>query len=589
MSLADTVAHLTPERWERANRLLVRKALAEFAHERLLSPEEDGDRYVVRSDDGLTRYRFAAVRRALDHWQVDAESITRHRGGAELPLEALDFCIELKDSLGLSEEILPVYLEEISSTLSSTCYKLARPRVTSAELARGSFQDIETGMTEGHPCFVANNGRLGFGVHEYLAYAPETASPVRLVWLAAHRSRAAFTAGAGIEYESFLRAELGEETLERFRATLTGQGLDPAAYLLVPVHPWQWRNKLSVTFAAEVARRNLVCLGEGDDEYLAQQSIRTFFNTSDPRRHYVKTALSVLNMGFMRGLSAAYMEATPAINDWLAKLIENDPVLRSTGLSIIRERAAVGYRHLEYERATDRYSPYRKMLAALWRESPVPSLREGESLATMASLLHVDDAGASVAGALVERSGLPPAEWLRHYLRAYFTPLLHSFYAYGLAYMPHGENVILVLRDGVVERAIYKDIAEEIVVMDPDAVLPPEVRRIRVEVPEDHKLLSVFTDVFDCFFRFLAANLATEGILAEDDFWRTVAEVTREYQRATPELADRFERYDVFVPRFALSCLNRLQLRDNRQMVDLADPSGALQLVGHLDNPVAGF
>ncbi|MFE5404513.1 IucA/IucC family protein [Streptomyces sp. NPDC056580] len=589
MSLADTVAHLTPERWERANRLLVRKALAEFAHERLLTPEEDGDRYVVRSDDGLTRYRFAAVRRALDHWQVDAESITRHRDGAELPLDAMDFCIELRDSLGLSEVILPVYLEEISSTLSGTCYKLAKPRVTSAELARGSFQDIETGMTEGHPCFVANNGRLGFGVHEYLAYAPETASPVRLVWLAAHRSRAAFTAGAGIEYESFLRAELGEETLERFRATLTGRGLDPAEYLMVPVHPWQWWNKLSVTFAAEVARRNLVCLGEGDDEYLAQQSVRTFFNTSDPRRHYVKTALSVLNMGFMRGLSAAYMEATPAINDWLAKLIENDPVLKSTGLSIIRERAAVGYRHLEYERATDRYSPYRKMLAALWRESPVPSLREGESLATMASLLHVDDAGASFAGALVERSGLPPAEWLRHYLRAYFTPLLHSFYAYDLAYMPHGENVILVLRDGVVERAIFKDIAEEIVVMDPDAVLPPEVRRIRVEVPEDHKLLSVFTDVFDCFFRFLAADLAAEGILAEDDFWRTVAEVTREYQRATPELADRFERYDVFAPRFALSCLNRLQLRDNRQMVDLADPSGALQLVGHLDNPVAGF
>ncbi|MFF3633479.1 IucA/IucC family protein [Streptomyces sp. NPDC002250] len=589
MTPADAVAHLSPERWERANRLLVRKALAEFAHERLITPQEDGDHYVVRSDDGLTRYRFTAVRRALDHWQVDAESITRHREGAGLPLDALDFCIELRDSLGLSDEILPVYLEEISSTLSGTCYKLDKPRVTSAELARGSFQDIETGMTEGHPCFVANNGRLGFGVHDYLAYAPETASPVRLVWLAAHRSRAAFTAGAGIEYESFLRAELGEETLERFRATLTGQGLDPAEYLLIPVHPWQWWNKLSVTFAAEVARRHLVCLGEGDDEYLAQQSIRTFFNTSDPRRHYVKTALSVLNMGFMRGLSAAYMEATPAINDWLAKLVENDPVLRSTGLSIIRERAAVGYRHLEYERATDRHSPYRKMLAALWRESPVPSLREGESLATMASLLHVDDAGASFAGALIERSGLPPAEWLRHYLRAYLTPLLHSFYAYDLAYMPHGENVILVLRDGVVRRAVYKDIAEEIVVMDPDAVLPPEVARIRVEVPEDQKLLSVFTDVFDCFFRFLAANLAAEGILAEDGFWRTVAEVAREYQRSVPELADRFERYDLFAPGFALSCLNRLQLRDNRQMVDLADPSGALQLVGRLDNPLAGF
>ncbi|KOX31980.1 MULTISPECIES: IucA/IucC family protein [Streptomyces] len=588
MSLADAVAHLSPERWERANRLLVRKALAEFAHERLLTPEPDGAAYVVRSDDGQTAYRFTATLRRLDHWQVAADSITRHRDGVELPLAALDFFIELKQTLGLSDEILPVYLEEISSTLSGTCYKLTKPQVTSAELARGGFQAVETGMTEGHPCFVANNGRLGFGIHEYLSYAPETASPVRLVWLAAHRSRAAFTAGVGIEYESFVRDELGDATVDRFYGVLRGRGLDPADYLLIPVHPWQWWNKLTVTFAAEVARGHLVCLGEGDDEYLAQQSIRTFFNASHPGKHYVKTALSVLNMGFMRGLSAAYMEATPAINDWLARLIEGDPVLRATGVSIIRERAAVGYRHLEYERATDRYSPYRKMLAALWRESPVPSLREGETLATMASLVHVDHEGASFAGALIERSGLAPAEWLRHYLRAYYVPLLHSFYAYDLVYMPHGENVILVLEDGVVRRAVYKDIAEEIAVMDPDAVLPPEVSRIAVDVPDDKKLLSIFTDVFDCFFRFLAANLAEEGIVEEDVFWRTVAEVTREYQESVPELADKFARYDMFAPEFALSCLNRLQLRDNRQMVDLSDPSGALQLVGHLKNPLAG-
>ena len=592
MSLADAVAHLSPERWEKANRLLIRKALAEFAHERLITPElveQDGDLYVARSDDGLTRYRFAATRYALDHWQVDADSITRHRDGVELPLAALEFFIELKQALGLTEEILPVYLEEISSTLSGTCYKLTKPQIPVAELVKSDFQAIETGMTEGHPCFVANNGRLGFGIHEYLSYAPETASPVRLVWLAAHRSRAAFTAGVGIEYESFMRRELGAETVERFGLTLVDRGLDPDDFLLIPVHPWQWWNKLSVTFAAEIARGHLVCLGEGDDEYLAQQSIRTFFNKSNPEKHYVKTALSVINMGFMRGLSAAYMEATPAINDWLAQLIDNDPVLKSTGLSIIRERAAVGYRHLEYEAATDRYSPYRKMLAALWRESPVSSLQDGESLATMASLVHLDHEGASFAGALIERSGLAPAEWLRRYLRAYFTPLLHSFYAYDLVFMPHGENVILVLKDGVVERAIYKDIAEEIAVMNPDAVLPPTVERLRVEVPEDKKLLSIFTDVFDCFFRFLAAGLAAEGVLEEDDFWRTVADVTREYQDAAPELADKFRQYDMFAPEFSLSCLNRLQLRNNKQMVDLADPAGALQLVGTLKNPIAGF
>ncbi|MFD9203676.1 IucA/IucC family siderophore biosynthesis protein, partial [Streptomyces anthocyanicus] len=126
MTLSDAVAHLSPHRWARADRLLIRKALAEFAHERLITPEPvdaDGDgrdgkkaEYAVRSDDGLTRYRFTATRRALDHWQVDAESITRSRDGGELPLAALDFFIELKKSLGLSDKVLPVYLEEISST-----------------------------------------------------------------------------------------------------------------------------------------------------------------------------------------------------------------------------------------------------------------------------------------------------------------------------------------------------------------------------------------------------------------------------------------------------------------------------------------
>ncbi|MFJ5552673.1 IucA/IucC family protein [Streptomyces sp. NPDC093225] len=587
---AGAVAHLTPELWARANRALVRKALAEFAHERLLTPAPaDDGTWSVRSDDGTVEYRFRAVRRALDHWAVDAETITRHRDGAELPLDAVDFHIELRESLGLSAAVLPVYLEEISSTLAGTAYKHTKEQVPAAVLAKGSFQDIETGMTEGHPCFVANNGRLGFGVHEYRAFAPEAAHPVRLVWVAAHREVAAFTSGADLSYDSFIRAELGGAALARFGAVLSGLGLDPADYLLLPVHPWQWWNKTTVTFAAEIAERRLVLLGEGDDAYLPQQSIRTFFNTASPEKHYVKTAISVLNMGFMRGLSAAYMEATPAINDWLHQLIEGDEVLRSVDFSIIRERAAVGYRHRQYERATDRYSPYRKMLAALWRESPVPTLQDGERLTTMAALLHVDAEGRSFVGALVEESGLSVAEWMRAYLRAYLLPLLHCFYAYDLAYMPHGENTILVIKDGVVQRAIFKDIAEEIVVMDPDAVLPPAVERIRAEVPEDMKLLSVFTDVFDCFFRFLGSILEDDGVCPESEFWRAVADCAHAYQESVPQLADRFAQYDLFAPEFQLSCLNRLQLRNNEQMVDLSDPSAALQLVGTLANPLAPF
>lgn len=609
MNIAAT-AHLNPTHWAHANRLLVRKALAEFSHERLLTPvrvESDGraggagsegdryagsegDRYLVRSDDGTVTYRFTARVRALAHWEIDADSITRHRGDEELPPDAVDFCLELRGALGLRDEILPVYLEEINSTLASSAYKLGRRTTCARQLAGADFQAIESGMTEGHPGFVANNGRIGFGVDDYHRYAPEVASPVRLVWLAAHRDHATFTCGADTDYDRHVRAELGEEVLARFAGTMADLGLDLADYLLIPVHPWQWWNKLSISFAGEIANRRLVCLGRGPDEYLAQQSIRTFFNASHPSRDYVKTAISVLNMGFMRGLSAAYMEATPAINDWLADLIAGDEVLKATGLTILRERAAIGYRHRQYEAATDRYSPYRKMLAALWRESPVPRLDAGERLATMASLLHVDQQGHSLAAALIERSGLAPRDWLRRYLDAYLTPLLHALYAHDLAFMPHGENVILVLDENdTVDRVIFKDIAEEIVVMDADRPLPAAVERIRAAIPEDMKLLSIFTDVFDCFLRYLNAILAERGVLAEKEFWRTVAECAADYQASVPHLADRFARYDLFADEFALSCLNRLQLRDNRQMVDLSDPAAALQLVGTLANPIAAF
>ncbi|MET7968191.1 IucA/IucC family siderophore biosynthesis protein [Micromonospora sp. NPDC005305] len=581
------VDHLTPELWAAANRHLVRKALAEFAHERLITPEPlSPGHYRVRSDDGTAEYRFAARQLSLHHWWIDPAGLTRHVDGRAAPLDAVDLCLELRGALGLTDAVLPVYLEEITSTLAGLAYKLARPELAAAELVQADFQQIETAMTEGHPCFVANSGRIGWGVHDHHRYAPEAGQPVRLLWLAAHRDHTTFTCAADLNYDTHVRAELGAETLAGFARTLTGLGLDPADYLLLPVHPWQWWNKLAVTFAGEVARRHLVPLGEGPDEHLAQQSVRTFFNITDPNRHYVKTALSVLNMGFMRGLSAAYMEHTPAINDWLAGLIAADPVFARTGLSIIREQAAIGYRHRQFEAATDRYSPYRKMLAALWRESPVPGLEPGRRLATMASLLHVDRAGRSFAGALIAGSGLAPADWLRRYLDAYLVPVLHALYAYDLAFMPHGENVILVLRDDAVERVVFKDIAEEIVVMNPQADLPEAVSRIRAAVPEDEKVLCVFTDVFDSFLRHLNAILDTEGILDEETFWRTVAGCVTAYTESVPHLADR---HDLFAPEFALSCLNRLQLRNNQQMVDLADPSAALQFVGTLANPLAPY
>lgn len=588
---AQAVPHLCPEAWAVVSRQQVQKMLSEFAHERLVEPVADakgeaGGLYHLQTEDPQVLYRFWARKMALEHWDIDPFTIEKLRAGRRAPLDAIALVLELRDALGIDSERLPTYLEELNSTLYSAAYRWERERFDAAALARADFQDIEAGMTAGHPCFVANHGRIGFDAQDLCAYAPEAGSPMALLWLAAHRERAAFAAVDGVVNASLMESELGE-LHDLFHERLRRRGLRPEDYLLMPVHPWQWSNRVATAFAADIATERLVYLGPSQDRYLAQQSIRTLFNQTSPARCYVKTALSILNMGFVRGLSPYYMGTTPAINQWIDEVLRSDPYLRQRGFAILREIATVAYRQPDYEAASPPAGAHTKMLAALFRESPVPLLAPGQRLMTMAALLHCDRQGRALLAELIASSGLSTDAWLERYLDVYFLPVLHCFFFLDLVCMPHGENLILVLQDGVPVRAFLKDIAEEMALLEGHERLPEGARRLAVAVPEPLRLLSIFTDVFDCFFRFLAPTMQHHCDYPEARFWEQVAESVRQYQQDHPELKAKFKRYDMFAPSFGLSCLNRLQLRNNRQLIDLADPSAALQFAGELANPIA--
>ncbi|MDR5734214.1 IucA/IucC family siderophore biosynthesis protein [Caballeronia sp. LZ025] len=592
---ADAAHHLTPAVWERANRMLIRKAIAEYAHELIVEPrrlaEETGDgyaQYELESDDGTRVYRFEARLLALRHWSIRAESIVCTQEGAPQSLDALAFILDVKARLGIREDNLPIYLDEISSTLYGAAYKQVKDGPDTLALLNADFQAIETAMSEGHPGFVANNGRLGFDAGDYRAFAPEAASPIQLVWLAVHKDNAAFHSAQDTDYDRLMNEELGGAAISRFHGIIEAHGGNPDDYHLMPAHPWQWFNKLSIAFASYVATNRIICLGYGDDRYLAQQSIRTFFNVSDRSKRYVKTSLSILNMGFMRGLSPYYMSGTPAINDFIKGMVESDPYLRGKGFTILREVASLGFRNRYYEAAVQTDSPYKKMFSALWRENPLSLVSDGQRLMTMAALLHTDRNGRALLPALIEASGLGAQAWIERYLDAYLAPLVHCFYAHDLVFMPHGENLILVLENNVPVRAIMKDIAEESAILNKDAKLPANVQRLAVDVPENVKLLAIFIDVFDGFFRYVNQILVEHGMCSEDDFWNAVARCVARYQDEHPQLAAKFAKYDLFAPEFLHSCLNRLQLGKNLQMVNLADPAANLKMAANLRNPLAG-
>nr|WP_281360141.1 GNAT family N-acetyltransferase [Isoptericola halotolerans] len=623
--LGDGVAvapHLRGDLAERAHRHLVAKAVAELAHERLFAPELDGTGGPegpgrprgYRLDLDAVTYSFVARTFALEHWVLDPASITRTgHDGRDLPVDVLELVTDLQPMLAIPEDLLATYLEELSSTLAAAMAKrdrelsgvtpdvvrlvagLTAPEAAGPEAQEPaqhpaedrrrtaqSFQAVEAAMSEGHPGFLANNGRIGFSLPDYERYAPERGGRLRLQWLAARRAHSHLALAADQSEAGLYEAELSGAERAAFAARLAARGLDPADYLYLPVHPWQAEHRVPITFAADVARDDLVLLGQGADEYTPQQSIRTMFNRTRPERHYVKVALAIQNMGFLRGLSPAYMRATPAINDWVARLVEGDGTLQAAGFGVLRELASVGYTGDVYHR-TDRPNAHRKMLAALWRESPLPRTAPGERLATMASLLHRDAAGSALVTELVRVSGVSADAWVRAYLDAYLYPLVHGLRAHALAFMPHGENLVLVLRDGVVRRVFMKDIGEEVAVLS-DRGLPEPVSRVVSPVDDAEAALAIFTDVFDGVLRHLAGILAVDGVLGEDRFWALVGECLDRHEAEHPDLDSGV---DLRAARFAHSCLNRLQLRNTLQMVDLADQSSSLIYAGTLANPVA--
>ena len=587
------IQHIETNVWNKANLQLVKKAICEFAHELLITPkiekqEDYSNYYSLCSDDETIIYHFRAKSLALNHLAIDEDSITKTKDNQKTIIDAVDFILEFKKSIGISGEALPSYIEEIISTLHGSAYKLTKSAPPSRALAKADFQTIEQSMNEGHPGFVANNGRIGFNSMDYKAFTPETGNPFRIIWLAGHRDRTVYAGTKALDYDTLIQQELDAETRQQFNQTIIDNGASPEDFYFIPVHPWQWFNKLANLFSPELAKGKLICLGYGSDLYQAQQSIRTLFNVSHPHKLYTKTSLSILNMGFMRGLPVYYLGTAPEMAEWLDQLLGSDQYLQEVNFGMLGEVASVSYINPYFE-SFGKHNPYNKMMASLWRQSPVAFLKSGQQIMTMAAFLHVDADGNALLLEIIKASPLSTDEWLYEYFKVYLTPLLHCFYQYDLVFMPHGENLIIGMENHVPVRSFLKDITEEAVILNPEVEIPENISRIYAEVPEDVKLLSVFIDVFDGFFRFMSAILVTHIGYNENRFWELVALSIADYQKVHPHLNDKFEQYDLFAPDFELSCLNRLQLNNNKTMIDLDDPVALLQFQGRLQNPVAPY
>ncbi|HET8962541.1 MAG TPA: IucA/IucC family protein, partial [Chitinophagales bacterium] len=449
---------LERNRWHEVNRSLLCKSLSELMHELMIVPvvlreENSVTTFKLYTDDKDTCYTFKGVHRTMDYWVIDEDSIKKTKNNLEpADINVMDFFIEMQHSIGIHSNNLSRFIEELLRGIYADCF-IATKRLTSDELTQVSFQQIEQQMN-GHPWLIMNKGRIGFNYQDYNNYTPEAGQPTKLLWLAVSRLMADFKCMNHMSYDMLISNELDAGMLHYFENILRLQGQESEDYFYMPVHEWQWNNKLIFLFANEIALKNIIPLCMGDDIYFAQQSIRTLFNTTNPHKNYVKTSLSILNTTLIRGLSPGTLKVAPMMTDWVNGILQKDEYLQKAGFILLNEVATLSYAHPHFKKINGAPYQYNEMLGVIWRQSVMNHVKKDERPVTMACLLYRDAGKKPFICSLIEKSGLDVSQWVEAYLKAYLSPLIHCFYMHQMFFVPHGENVLLLLNNYIPRRMV---------------------------------------------------------------------------------------------------------------------------------------
>jgi siderophore synthetase component len=379
--------------------------------------------------------------------------------------------------------------------------------------------------------------------------------------VALHRDVACRTAAPGVDGEAFLRRDLGVEVCRAFRSALADARRPPDDYVILPVHPWQWREQVVTSLFPLLSDGSLVPLGAAPDDYRAQQSLRTLANATRPERASLKLSLSIVNTSTARTLAAHTVANAPLITGWLKHLAAGDPYLSDELRPVLLgEVLGVAYT-----------GPPAGILSAIWRESLHRYPEPGEAAAPFTALGHVDAGGEPFVARWLKDHGAEP--WTRRLLEVCIPPVLHLLVAHGLALEAHAQNLILIHEDGRPQRLALRDFHDGIRfstahLADPRArppLHPTPAAHFRVNrnsYVEAETAEEVRDFVHDAFFFVNLAELAMfledRFGLAERRFWSMAREVVEAYQRRFPPPRGRTATFDVLVPTV---CVEQLTTR----------------------------
>jgi siderophore synthetase component len=515
-----------------------------------LAGKTDGGEAVVYEAQGRRMASFGRVH--LDRTPVKRMLAGGRTANAQLGLFVTEMLAQVQQG-----ERLAHFMEELEQTLLKDVQAQAFEPAGEPSSEQRSYDELEGNIKDGHPYHPCYKSRIGFTLSDNAAYGPEFKRQLKPVWIAVSRHSSKIAHSEDINYSDFIRKELGGGQYASFNSIVTGKGRKAEDYSFMPVHPWQWKNVIIPQFYLALKELDIIVLGEGNDLYRPQQSIRTLANFTSKDRAYLKLSLSITTTSTSRIMAGHTVLNGPLITDWLHNLIQDDDYAKQLNFVILREVLGVTY---DYGQLPEhgRHKAY-GTLGAVWRESLHPYLYSDEDGVPFNGLCHVDSTGVPLIDPWIQAYGVEA--WSEQVLRAAVSPIIHMLYAHGIGMESHGQNIILLHKQGVPLRVVLKDFHDGVRFSAVHLTEPGKCPILNPE-PTSHALVNpnsfIKTDnpvdvrdfTYDAFFFICLSELAMfleeHYQLEEHHFWKTTAKIIIEYQHRHPQHQERYRLFDLF-------------------------------------------
>ncbi|MBX4149097.1 IucA/IucC family protein [Paenibacillus lautus] len=414
-----------------------------------------------RTTGGIT-VMFGLRRSQVQRFRCEASAIVAANDseGRTRLLSAPELMRMVGSSLIQAGEARPegteTFIDMLWQTIDQTAWALEQP-VSNTELLRApqaiALLRLERlGALRDRPFHPVAKVKLGWSYDECGFYAAESASPLQLRWMAVRRDRLLISEGAkGSRPESLLLSVDEQAELER---ELARRGLKEH-YMAVPVHPWQMESILPHRLKPELAEGACVPLKAAVGTYYPTSSVRSLMSFDNSHMH-VKLPLGIRSLGGLRYLSAIKLMNGTLAETLLRKAIQLDSVLREK-LHLCEESCWWALAPHD----NDLFADDPRHLSAMVRVYPQELVGDPETrLVPMSALAAHGDSCALFEEWLRQRGMRNEAQEAMELFReiaGVFGELSLRLLRCGLVPEVHGQNTVLVVKDGCVQGLLLRD------------------------------------------------------------------------------------------------------------------------------------